>query len=259
MPNPKVPVTSGPVVPVSALELDALGELLEVEAERILRVDRSIVSFACTMQLDERLGAAVICSGIVGALSPSKRRLLVHNLVANLEPGGRLVVDDVVDIGVDARACGLECANEVLGAPAWQRVTRRTVHDLVAEARTRIERLSVDALANALELDAVVVLDTRTSTDRERDGIIPRSLHAPRTVIEWLVDPASGYSLPQIDSFATRIVVVCNEGHSSSLAAATLSDLGFTQASDLVGGVAAWRAAGLPLVQPTHHHDEENP
>ncbi len=104
----------------------------------------------------------------------------------------------------------------------------------------------------------MIVLDTRTPTDREADGTIPGSRHAPRTVLEWLVDPASGYSLDEIVGFDQPIVVVCGQGYSSSLAARSLRELGFARAGDLIGGFAAWRSARLPIVPPSDHHTEEN-
>ena len=84
----------------------------------------------------------------------------------------------------------------------------------------------------------MVVLDTRTPTDRDRFGVIAGSVHAPRTVLEWAVDPASGYHHPAVRGFDQRLVVVCHEGYSSSLAAQSLRRLGFHRATDLVGGVA---------------------
>ena len=98
------------------------------------------------------------------------------------------------------------------------------------------------------------MLDTRTHVDRRRAGVIAGSLHVPRTVIEWHLDPANGYRHPVIDSFDRSLVVVCNGGYSSSLAAAHLVRLGFTDVADLVGGMLAWRAAGLPTVAPDHSY-----
>ncbi len=79
-------------------------------------------------------------------------------------------------------------------------------------------------------------------------------MHVPRTVVEWHLDPANGYRHPAVDSFDQPLVLVCNGGYSSSLAAASLLDLGFTDVADLVGGHRAWVAAGLPVVAPDHSH-----
>ena len=136
-----------------------------------------------------------------------------------------------------------------------RRTPRTTIHDLVAEARSRLTRFTVSELATLMEDDPqLVVLDTRTPTDRQRTGVIPGSLHMPRTTIEWQCDPASGYADPAITSFDQRLVVVCGEGYSSSLAAASLARLGFRNATDLIGGVAAWAREGRALEPPTHTH-----
>ena len=71
-----------------------------------------------------------------------------------------------------------------------------------------------------------------------------------RTVLEWRLDPASEAALPEAD-YDRHVIVVCNEGYSSSLAAATLQGLGLHRATDLVGGFRAWRAAGLPIIAPS--------
>lgn len=98
------------------------------------------------------------------------------------------------------------------------------------------------------------MIDSRTPTDRARFGVIGGSIHIPRTVLEWHLDPTNGYVHPAIDSFARPIVVVCNSGYSSSLAAANLVRIGFTDVADLIGGHAAWREAGLPVIAADHSH-----
>ena len=79
------------------------------------------------------------------------------------------------------------------------------------------------------------------------DGIVPGSLHVPRTVLEWRVDQESGWSNPELDGRERRLILLCAHGYSSSLAAAMLVDLGHREAGDIEGGVAGWRDAGLPL------------
>ena len=97
-----------------------------------------------------------------------------------------------------------------------------------------------DACAEDSEL---LVIDTRQSVDRTASGFIAGSVHLPRTVVEWRADPASGYTDPHFTGFGQRIVVVCNDGYSSSLAAANLRRLGYAHATDLIGGFEAWRRA----------------
>ncbi len=112
---------------------------------------------------------------------------------------------------------------------------------------TRIDRLEpVDAWAAACAGEALVV-DIRADDDRRRDGIVPGSLHVPRTVLEWRADPGSGWSNRHLARSDRRVVLLCTHGYSSSMAAAVLLDLGFEAAADVVGGFEAWRAAGLPV------------
>jgi rhodanese-related sulfurtransferase len=125
------------------------------------------------------------------------------------------------------------------------RAVGRTLHELLAEARARIERLEpADALA-AME-DGALLVDIRSEANRGRDGIVPGSLHIPRTVLEWRVAPDSPWRSPHVCGPEGRVVLLCDHGYSSSLAAATLVELGFARAGDVVGGFEAWRAAGLP-------------
>jgi rhodanese-related sulfurtransferase len=130
------------------------------------------------------------------------------------------------------------------GAPAG---TRRTVHDLLEDARSRLDRLEpADARRAMLEGDAILV-DTRCTELRREDGVVPGSIHVPLSVLYWRLDPASGHDDPRLSAAPSRIVLLCAHGYSSSLAAATLQDLGFDRATDIVGGFEAWAAAGLPV------------
>ena len=91
-------------------------------------------------------------------------------------------------------------------------------------------------------------MDLRSHDERTRDGVIPRSVHVPRSVLEWRVDPDSGFSNPHVADRALELILVCREGYSSSLAASSLTDLGHPRVADLVGGFAAWRDAGLETI-----------
>jgi rhodanese-related sulfurtransferase len=113
-----------------------------------------------------------------------------------------------------------------------------TVDELLAAARARIDRVPPEDLAREMAAGALVV-DTRTSEQRARDGDLPGALCVDRTVFEWRLDPTSPYRIPEA-THDRRIIVVCSEGYSSSLAAATLVDLGFERAADLEGGFTAW-------------------
>jgi rhodanese-related sulfurtransferase len=124
---------------------------------------------------------------------------------------------------------------------------RRTVHDLLAAARARLDRVPPSRVAEEVREGAVVV-DIRSEAHRARDGVIPGALWYPRNVLEWRADPASGHHDPALSAdLDRRIILVCDGGYQSSLAAATLQDLGFARATDLEGGFTAWRAAGLPV------------
>jgi rhodanese-related sulfurtransferase len=125
---------------------------------------------------------------------------------------------------------------------------RRTLQELLDEACRRIERLGPHEAHAALRAGALLV-DIRADTSRERDGIVPGSLHVPRTVLEWRFDPESPWRSPYAGALHQRVALLCDHGCSSVLAAATLVDLGFARAADVVGGFAAWREAGLPVVE----------
>jgi rhodanese-related sulfurtransferase len=127
----------------------------------------------------------------------------------------------------------------------------RSVNDLVADARSRIERLAPDEAWQAASAGQALIVDIRSGDDCRRDGIVPGSLHIPRTVLEWRLDPGSAWRSPHVGELDGRVVLLCDHGCSSVLAAATLVDLGFTRAGDVVGGFAAWRNAGLATAAPT--------
>jgi len=129
------------------------------------------------------------------------------------------------------------------------RPTRTTVHALLDEARAGAPpRLHANELAGVLDDPDTVVVDVRTPSHVEASGVITGSVHAPLSVLPWRADPASGGHDARFAGFDRRLVVVCQQGHSSVLAAATLRRLGHTRATDLVGGIEAWSRAGLPLV-----------
>jgi rhodanese-related sulfurtransferase len=125
-------------------------------------------------------------------------------------------------------------------------VMRRRLDDLLAEAEARIERLPPDAALRAME-EGAVLIDIRSQGDRARDGVVPGALHIPRTVLEWRLDPDGAWRTPYVDGLGSRVVLLCDHGCSSVLAAATLVELGYERAGDVVGGFRAWREAGLPV------------
>lgn len=118
---------------------------------------------------------------------------------------------------------------------------RPAVDVLLERARARLDRVEAADLAAEVAAGAVVV-DVRPVEQRVRDGELPGAIVVDRNVLEWRLDPSSPYRLPVATSADVRYVLVCNEGYGSSLAAATLQDLGLVRATDLVGGFQAWLA-----------------
>ncbi len=183
---------------------------------------------------------------------------VVHCAVQHVEPGGQLVLltdagDTLID-RFDLRDVG-RFTVEGIDVVHCRRTDRTTIHDKVFAARSRVGRVTPRSLAaRLLDPDAPVVVDTRTATDRDRFGVIAGSIHVPRTLVEWHLDPANGYRHGAVTSFDQPLVLVCNGGYSSSLAADSLLDLGFTDVSDLIGGIRAWLDEGLDVVEPDHSH-----
>lgn len=128
------------------------------------------------------------------------------------------------------------------------RTGRTTIDDLLRDARSKLDRLEPEQ-GLAAQRDGALLIDTRSSDERRRDGVVPGSLHVPLSVLAWRVDPDADpeYRSRHIVGLEQQLVLVCAHGYSSSLAAAMLQDLGFPRATDLVGGFAAWRDAGLPV------------
>lgn len=116
---------------------------------------------------------------------------------------------------------------------------RRTIDEVLQSARGRITRLTPDQATNKLH-DGAVLVDIRPAAQRETHGVLPGALVIERNVLEWRFDPASDARLPIAD-YDLEIIVMCQEGYTSSLAAASLHDLGIHRATDVIGGYAAWR------------------
>jgi len=121
-----------------------------------------------------------------------------------------------------------------------------SINQILDQARRRITRLTPQQAA-AEHANGALLVDTRTSEQRSRDGEIPGALVIDRTVFEWRLDPASPTRIPEAKDHDVRVIVICAQGYSSSLAAASLLDLGLVNATDVIGGFAAWQAAGLPV------------
>jgi rhodanese-related sulfurtransferase len=125
-------------------------------------------------------------------------------------------------------------------------MARITIDELLARTRQGLTRLHPHEAALAMRAGATLV-DIRSDSQIARDGVVPGALVIARNVLEWRLDPASDYRHPRAPDLADHVILMCDEGYQSSLAAATLQQLGFEHATDLAGGFQAWRADGLPV------------
>jgi ADP-ribose pyrophosphatase YjhB (NUDIX family)/rhodanese-related sulfurtransferase len=125
-------------------------------------------------------------------------------------------------------------------------VPRRDINDVLADARARLARLTPAQAAERMR-EGWTLVDVRAIDLRARHGWIPDSVHAPLNVLEWRVDPASGHQEPALAGRQDRLILICQEGYSSSLAAVRLRELGYANTTDVIGGFGAWAAAGLPV------------
>ena len=128
--------------------------------------------------------------------------------------------------------------------PGVARTAGRTAAELLADARRVIERVGPASAWAASQAREALIVDIRSDDERRRDGIVPGSIHVPRTVLEWRFDDRTGWSNPHLER--GRVLLLCAHGFSSSLAAATLVEMSF-DAGDVIGGFEAWLAAALPI------------
>ncbi len=128
-------------------------------------------------------------------------------------------------------------------------MVRTTIDQLLARARAGLDRVQPHEARDAIRGDAVLI-DIRSESQRAADGVVPGAIWIARNVLEWRCDPSCEAHDDRIADIERHVIVMCDEGYQSSLAAATLQQLGFTRATDLAGGFRAWRAAGLPVDDP---------
>jgi rhodanese-related sulfurtransferase len=216
---------------------------------------------AVSAQLERRFAVVTIAAHLLDD-DEGRRRAVLHTALMHVDRAGLLLVshrrgqqmlcegfrtDDLILLGIADR--------DDSQISVFRRGERTTVHDLLYEARDAIKRYAAADLARLMQSDnPPLVLDTRTHIDRGRFGVIAGAVHVPRTVLEWHLDPANGYLHPAMRSFEQPLVVVCNGGYSSSLAAANLGRLGFSDVGDLIGGFLAWQSQGFPVARPDHSH-----
>ncbi|MFJ2804786.1 rhodanese-like domain-containing protein [Kitasatospora sp. NPDC087271] len=120
-----------------------------------------------------------------------------------------------------------------------------TIDDLVERAREGVHRPRARE-AYQSQLDGALLVDIRPAAQRAAEGEIPGSLIIERNVLEWRLDPTGSHRIPEASGYDVEVIVVCSEGYASSLAAASLRELGLHRATDLDGGFVGWAASGLP-------------
>ena len=125
-------------------------------------------------------------------------------------------------------------------------IVHRGIDAVLAASRAGVARLSPAEVLEARARGALVV-DTRTEAQRRRQGELPGAVVIDRTVLEWRLDPSGDDRIPEATGYDLEVVVVCRQGYSSSLAAASLRAVGLHRATDLAGGVEAWITEGLPM------------
>jgi rhodanese-related sulfurtransferase len=121
----------------------------------------------------------------------------------------------------------------------------RSIDELLADARSRLVRVTAQEAAARLAAGAILV-DIRPAAQRAREGEVPGALVVERNVLEWRFDPLGDARLPEATGFDIDVIALCSEGYSSSLAADALRLLGLHRATDVIGGFGAWERAGLP-------------
>ncbi|GHD50215.1 rhodanese-like domain-containing protein [Streptomyces galbus] len=121
------------------------------------------------------------------------------------------------------------------------------IDELLERVRARYQRVEASEAYAAARAGEALLVDIRYEALRERDGLVPGALVIERNELEWRLDPQGSHRVPEATGHDLRIVVLCNEGYASSLAVASLHELGLHRATDLIGGFQAWRAEGLPV------------
>ena len=201
--------------------------------ERFLQAGRSPHLRSTVTAYGARLDALLL--EVLRRASPDADEALVRRVLAALDG----TVLRALAEGRPVVAAATAAVTPLLPVPS-------SLEDVLAAARTGPPRLTPSQALEAVRRGALLV-DTRTDVQRRAQGELPGAVVVDRTVLEWRLDPDSAWRIPQATSHDVEVVVVCRQGYSSSLAAASLRALGLHRATDLEGGVEAWLAAGLPL------------
>lgn len=132
-----------------------------------------------------------------------------------------------------------------------------TVDELLELARQQLQRLT-PAAASRAQAQGASLIDIRSDSQRAADGLIPGAIVIERNVLEWRLDPSCPHRHPESAQPGRQVILICNEGYQSSLAAATLRRFGL-DATDVIGGAQGWQAAGLPLEVQDGHSASRRP
>lgn len=125
------------------------------------------------------------------------------------------------------------------------------IDEVLERVRAGYRRIEAPEAHETARTGEALLVDIRYAALRERDGLIPGALVVERNELEWRLDPQGSHRVPEATGHDLRVVVICNEGYASSLAVASLRQLGLHRATDLVGGFQAWRAEGFPVEPAT--------
>ena len=142
-----------------------------------------------------------------------------------------------------ARAAGNGYANGITATAGLELGMAKTAADMVAEAKTHIENLTVEQAADEIERGDALLVDIREPGEREADGFIPEAVPAPRGMLEFWADPSSPYHRDEFQP-EKRVILHCASGGRSALAAQTLQELGYSNVAHMVGGIKAWNSSG---------------
>ncbi|MFH9742284.1 rhodanese-like domain-containing protein [Streptomyces roseolus] len=133
------------------------------------------------------------------------------------------------------------------------------IDELLERVRAGLDRVDARTAYEEYASGEALLVDTRYAALRERDGLVPGALVVERNELEWRLDPLGSHRSPRATGHDLRVVVFCNEGYASSLAAESLHRLGLHRATDLIGGFQAWKAAGLPVIPPGELPPDSHP
>lgn len=132
-------------------------------------------------------------------------------------------------------------------------MTRVTVDNLLREAQGRLNRLSARQAHSIITNRGGTLIDVRTPDNRQRDGRLHNAIEISLNVLEWRLDPDSPHRHPLGPGLDDLLILMCEQGYSSSLAATRLQQLGFARATDVIGGFEAWKTARLPIIRYAGH------